>query len=338
MKTGKLKYQPTAMPVILLLSIMSIVCTACRQTTGGQQGEVIARGSFGKEIHISPKPMPTDTMIAFENWNMMDSLLLVESNGTENIFYLLHPKHLKTKCSFGKRGNGPEEFTMPHLIQGSPGIMILDNALHVIRWLSSETGRTEKETALPAGKAYWHPCYFDENTLCLIESSPNELKWLLYDIPAQEVKDSLLFVDETNKGNAVQYEFAYYADSARLAISFNYDNVVSYYNIHNKKLIPRFTIKGEKQDGKMYGTDILVFEDNIYVLNQENIDMQTYEGESFLDVYSNEGNSLCRIHLNMIAGCMQMDKQNGRILFYSPLNEEAFFSLPLSELQTVLPE
>lgn len=97
--------------------------------------------------------------------------------------------------------------------------------------------------------------------------------------------------------------------------------------------MPQFTINGEKQDGKMYGTDVFIFEGNIYVLNQEYIDMQKHKGESLIDVYDKEGNSLCRIHLKMIAGRMLLDARNRKILLYSPENEDAFFSVSLLELQ-----
>ncbi len=318
----------------IVITLISCLLTCCKVNTDVRKhGQVVIRQAFEKEIYVTPKSMPIDTIIAFENWNIVDSLLLVESNGTEDFFYVLHSDNFKMEHSFGKKGNGPEEFIMPHLVQGSPEIMILDNALHSINWLSSDTGLIERKTMLPLQNTYWQPHYFDENTLCFIQNSPNELKWVIYDIQTKEIKDSLLFIDETNKGNAIQYEFAYYVDTTQLAISFNYNNAISYYKIHNKKLIPQFTIKGEKQDDKMYGTDVFILGDNIYVLNQENIDMQTHKGETYLDVYSKKGNSLCRIHLNIIAGCMLLDLQNGKVLFYSPENEDAFFSVHLSELK-----
>ncbi len=318
----------------IIIAITYCFFTGCKVNTDtSRQGQVVIRQTFKKEIYATPKSMSIDTMMAFENWNIIDSLLLIESNGTEDFFYVFHSDNFKMEHSFGKKGNGPEEFIMPHLIQGAPDIMILDNALHSINWLSSDTGLIERKTMLPLQNTYWQPHYFDENTLCFIQNSPNELKWVIYDMQTKEIKDSLLFIDETNKGNTIQYEFAYYVDTTQLAISFNYDNVTSYYKIHNKKLIPQFTIKGERLDDKMYGTGVFIFRDNIYVLNQENIDMQTHKGESYLDVYSKGGDSLCRVHLNMIAGCMLLDLRNERILFYSPENEDAFFSILLSELK-----
>lgn len=216
----------------IIITVTCFLLHGCKINMGhDRQGRIIMRQPFEEEKVINPTFVPIDTMIAFENWSMGDSLLWVESNGTENFFYALRSNDFKIKHALGKKGDGPEEFVMPHLVQGASELIVLDNALHSIRWLSLETGLIEREKRLSLQNTYWQPCYFDRNTLCFIQNSPNELMWAIYDMNTQEIIDSLLFADKTGKGNAIQYEFVYYVDTVQLAIAFSHDNAVSYYKI-----------------------------------------------------------------------------------------------------------
>lgn len=318
---------------LLYILALGYSLTNCQTSTKKDiQSRTIEQSRPQKETQVTPVLIPLDTLVAFANWTIVDSLLLIESSGTDNSFYLINLDNFHTIKSFGKKGNGPNEFIMPHLVRQASKITVWDNALHSLYQLSSETGVINQQIQLATNETFWQPSYFDSAHLCFVKNSPNELKWILYNPGTKETTDSIVFTDETQKGNAIQYEFTYSVNPTQLVIALNQQNEFSFYHIRQHLLHPLFTVKGETKKGQMYYTDVFTHAQQIYLLNQENINMETFEGESYIDIYTMEGECTQRLHVGRVVESMLLDEKHERILLFSPNNEDAIYSLPLSSI------
>lgn len=308
--------------IIQTTAIAALACmTACTSPETGKVQTLEKANDFKQTIDLVCEQMEVPAIISIREWQIQDSLLLCQSDNTDYFYYRFRLSDLALVDSFITKGQGPGEFNFPTMARSEND-----------EWLALNYGKNEfvkikgkemmknipykRNDNISDMKLYHYPLVGHETHF------PHEVTWKLYDVESDVVKDSIRYVDESNKGQATQiysYKWDFGADN-QVVLAFRNKDEYSVAKLNADTIANIKIYRGTEStvSGAYYG-EVQCSDKYIFLLSYKN-DAGTMANDNYtpeIEVYDYEGNAICRMKLDYAASNMLLDKKNSRLLFTS---------------------
>lgn len=311
--------------LLLFLFVALQSCTSSEQSEGGMRDKSI---DFPKTIDVACKQVDLPAVVEMMGWCLDDSLLYFRSTNTEFFFYRFRLSDFSLVDSCGRKGNGPDEWI-------SPNITTMQNQSLLVMDFGSKRGFYQmkgKEFAKLASYKYFDNVsdmqVYKYPLIGYTNFFPREVSWKLYDIEAGVTRDSIRYLDETNKGDALgQHEFFWNFMAGNKVVLAHlkrdqYTILQLQGDTIDKVQIYQGDDLSDSPSGYYYG-DVECTDKYIFLLSHKR---QT-EGKrdaTEVEVYDYEGNPVCLLKLGIAAHHMLLDKPRQRLLFLSPADDYVY--------------
>lgn len=276
---------------------------------------------FPEVVAINPQILEFPSIMAIRDWTISGQSLICKSRHTNYFFYEFNLSDLAPKDSFCMTGQGPEEFLFPELlVTKDKGCFIIDNAKREGFFYTN--GKFEKVVSFNSRDIMSSLHEYDYPLIGYKSDVPNELTWKLVNIEAGATLDSVLYVDEDRKGEALmKFDFEWTFEGNRLYMASRIEDKVTVYPIENGKLMEECVWKGNETSSSKYTyTAIDCTKDYVYLLSSK-------KEQSEVEVYSKKGEPVCLFKLGIHVIDMLVDEEFGRLLFLTTDQELAFVEL-----------
>lgn len=225
--------------IFLFLAIAILFLCACggsRQVAG-----------FGDPVELQSESIAIDEIIKPVGWVGADGKAVVQSDGTDTVYYVYSLPDFRYLYAGGTKGEGPEELGSPYMLGNTPSM----NTFWIVDW-SKETltdfqAGSDSLKALtsfkPAGED--DPVLMVNDSIAVYEGGYNldNLCWIkLVEVHTGKILDSVLTraVIEVQKGDGwtsvnMKNVPAYISDGKTLAVKYEYTDRVEFYDISGGK-------------------------------------------------------------------------------------------------------
>lgn len=305
------------------LFLLTLLLMGCKNNSDSNL--IVKSTNFPQIIAVTPQIIEFPVIMAVRDWNITNQSLICKSRHTDYFFYEFSLSDFTLKDSFCVHGQGPEEFLFPEmLVMKENKQLIVDNGKKKI--YSYENNKIEKVASvktldiMSSVKEYAYPIIGYKTHL------PNELVWKLVDIEKGITLDSILFVDEDKKGQALaKYDFEWDFNDNLLFMASRRKDMITIYSIEDSKVIKQYVWKGDTKFNSSYTyTAIDCVSDRVYLLSQKN-------EKSEVEIYTKHGDPICLLKLEMDVIDMLVDKKYNRLLLLT--SEEKLGVIDLSNIQ-----
>ena len=317
--------------IIKTTAIAALACmAACTSPEMGKVQTLEKENDFKQTIDLVCEQMEVPAIISIREWQIQDSLLLCQSDDTDYFYYRFRLSDFALVDSFITKGQGPGEFIFPTMARSEND-----------EWLALNRGKREfvkmkgkemiKEIPykryenITDMKTYRYPLVGYMNFF------PREVTWKLFDVETNTVKDSILYMDETNKGQALQqhdFKWDFGADN-RVVLAFRNRDEYTVAKLQADTIANIKIYHGtESTASGAYYTDVQCSDKYIFLLSGKHdaSTMESDEHSSEIEVFDYEGNAVCLLKLDYAASNMLLDKKNSRFLFTSYSDDDIHFA------------
>ncbi len=278
---------------------------------------------------------------------MIDSLFIVQNAGDPHapLFNVYHKESYKLLASFGRRGNGPNEFynQMP---TGVGQYEIIDHSIcmwvrdgFICKLINLSKSILNKKTVIEKKIKTPKSVFIGLDVLILpndnlfgtsmsqkgrffyYDSETKETNWIRYfpevkNPPIKEQQMHNLYVSSTkiNKdGNIIVSALIYFK---RIDVFNNNAELQFSLVFEDSPTDPAFSISDRPKSFMRYYRDVYISKNKIYALNLERSEGEILEDKyktSEVHVFTLEGKPVCNYKLDHIMGAFTIDEENGNI-------------------------
>jgi len=285
---------------------------------------------FPKMINLNCKQIDLPATIEPMSWCLDDSLLYFRSSDTEYFFYTFRLSDFVLVDSCGRKGQGPDEWLFPRMATMSDGgLLVMDSSVKrgFYRMKNKEIVKLascRNFDNISDMHVYKYPLIGYMNFF------PREVSWKFYDIETGITKDSILYLDETNKGQALQqHEFFWdFATSDRVVLAHLKRDQYTILQLQNDTIGSVCIYQGDDYSNSLseyYYGDVECSDKYIFLLSHK----RQAEGKlnsTEIEVYDYEGTPVCLLKLGIAAQHMLLDKPRQRLLLLSPVDDYVYIA------------
>lgn len=275
-------------------------------------------------------------IIDIRDWQLQDGLLLCQSDNTEHIFYRFRLSDFALVDSFITQGQGPGEFVFPAMARGKGD-----------EWLALNRGKSQfvNMKGSEMVKTIPNKCFENIGKMKIYRYplmgyqgyNPREVTWKLYDVETDRVKDSLLYVDESNKGAALSlhnYEWDFGADD-RVVLAFRNRDEYVVAKLNADTIANVAIYKGGETplaDFGAYYTGVMCSDKYIFITSSKHNTGTIKSGgqTSEIEVYDYEGNAVCLMKFDYSISRALLDEKRERFIFAS-YSDDYIHILPIPD-------
>lgn len=305
--------------ICIIALLAAVVLNGCQDSS---DGNLIKKSTdFPEVVTVNAQILEFPTIMSIRGWTIDGQTLICKSRHTDYFFYEFNLPDLAPKDSFCMTGQGPEEFLFPELlVTKDKRRFIIDNAKKGGYFYAN--GKLEKVVSINSQDIMSSLHEYDYPLIGYKSDVPNELTWKLVNIETGATLDSILYVDEDKKGEALmKYDFEWTFGDNRLYMASRKEDKVTVYLIENGKLMEACVWKGNETSLSKYTyTAIDCTEDYVYLLSSK-------KEQSEVEVYSLKGEPVCLLKLGTHVVDMLVDEKYGRLLFLTADQELVFVEL-----------
>lgn len=254
-----------------------------------------------------------------------DSIIRIQTEGTPMWVYGLKSDDLSVSDSIFPKGGGPGEYMHVAItpLSGTDEYLIIDNG----RQTWSRAGKDGVRESGPTG-------HFAVNGLRdvgfpragYVDMRPDGLCLRIRDMREGNETDSLVIPNINAGGESVNDTFVwdYDNDTRRIALAFTDQNKLLTARLTETGFSDISTYSGESLPNHIYYTDVKIDGDRLIALSQADVDLETVEGNSAIEIYSFDGQPESRTSLPIIAQSMAIDRLAPRLIFISATDDNLY--------------
>ena len=302
-----------------LLLVLFQACTVSEKTGS----EILYKSvDFPKSLNLTCTQVELPAVVEMMGWCLDDSLLYFRSTDTEYFFYTFRLSDFSLVDSCGRKGQGPNEWLFPRMTtMPDGGLFIMDS--------SNKRGfyrmKNQEVTRLASCKNFDNVSDMQIYKYPLIgymNFFPREVSWKLYDVEAGLTKDSIRYLDESNKGQALQqHEFFWnFAADDKVVLAHLYRDEYTVLQLKGDTINSVQICQGDdytdSSNGFYYG-DVECSDKYIFLLSHKR-QTKSKRNATEVEVYDYQGNPVCLLKLGIAAQHMLLDRPRQRLLFLSP--------------------
>lgn len=301
-------------------------CIACNRTDEKNYAQLTKTDEFPTQTSAQVDTFGIDLIAGVSQLMMSDNSIWMQADGAPMWLYSLNPDNLTVVDSLFKKGQGPGEYIFATITPaGKDEFLIVDNGK--MAWSTAnrnnviESGSTGR-FIVSAPRVVSFPA------VGFVDFRADGLRLRLRDFNTGAEIDSLSIPNRTVDGESVPDNFVWDYDpqSQRFALAFTSRNELLTGNLTDKGFDNIKVYSGESEDGHFYYTDIHIDGNKLIALNQRNVDLQTHDGFSAIEIYSLDCEPEKLINLPVIAQTILPDLNRSRILMTSA-TDDVFYSV-----------
>jgi hypothetical protein len=272
-------------------------------------------------------------VIDINDWVRIDNQIIIQASVIDTFFFSYLLPDWKTHSTFGKKGQGPQEYLFPRIsTDGEEKLYIYDNAKHnLVEYILLENKFIIKDEVKNN-----NPILIDkmltinETTFLVKENTPHEIRFKMLVNKNNELINVSDFIVESNlQGNTTFNDFVITNYKKHVATAYNHRNQIRLYQIgeNNKfKILTDFTEKTDENKNKYFYTDLCCNEKYIYALYQ-NLDanLATDQDKSAIIIYNWSGEVVRKLNLDRIINKIIIDRHADCIYAISPYNSDCIY-------------
>lgn len=302
--------------------LMLVFFQSCTFTSKTENGICEKSIAFPKTVDLLCKQIDLPATLEMMYWCLDDSLLYFRSTDTEYFFYTFRLSDFSLVDSCGRKGQGPDEWLFPRMTtMADGGLLVMDSSKK--RGFYQMKNRTVTQLAscknfdnITNMQVYRYPLIGYMNFF------PREVSWKLYDIESGLTKDSIRYLDETNKGQALQqHEFFWdFGPDDKVVLAHLNRDQYTVIQLRDNRIDDVLLYQGSDFSDSVneyYYGDVECTEKYIFLLSHKRQSKGNMDSTE-VEVYDYEGNPVCLLKLGISAQHMLLDKPRQRLLFLSP--------------------
>lgn len=295
---------------LILLLIASMAC-GCGNDKKDVSDAVLENAVV--EEQVASKILDDNVDFSIQEMAKMGKFLICMV-GTSAPAYIRYDVCNFTKAkAFGTIGRGHGEWIKPHLIPtSSDSYEIWDNGRNRIFQYRNDTlvGDVELKTKLPAN----NPMLINREYGGFSCIEQDKISLVVYDAKTYRSTDRYCFEDEKQKGNAIYQDFVWNGEGNTIILAHLYKKEFHIMDLdcngvisHCVKYACDYEFNPEEH---VYYSDARIHNGLIYLLCQQNVNPETGDGYSEIDIYDTTGKSVKKIVLDVVAPLFEVFDDN----------------------------
>lgn len=308
--------------IYILIFIIAILVFASCKNRERKDTTILNSKNFAIVTSAKTESIQLPDSISIKDWVNSEDEILCLTEKADYTFSILSLNSLKPLNSFGKRGHGPQEMMHPHVLVSDNGnFSVLDNGKRKIYEIENMQWTNEKD--IYSSDAFNLPKVFGDSLIVYQEATPNVLRLKVYNPTASATQTVTSFPETENADNSDLFDFVFDTHENLIVTANLYADKFTIIEIgKDTKPIRKTKISGNDRfnPNRIAYSDIIC-DDVIYLLCQENVDVNDYSGFSTIEIYDYSGNPVKKINLDIIADKVILDKERQRIICTSPSDE-----------------
>lgn len=254
---------------------------------------------------------PTATRIVHESLAfsitdmfVMDSMVVCKT-GKESPVYICYDVIDGEKVkNLGTIGRAQNEWIKPQMVaRFDNGYDIFDNGKAMILSYNNDTLISRKKYQEMV--AVNRPRIINEKYSGYSYIQPNKTALVVYNANTYERVDEYAFEDEQQGGNSINWDFSWSGERKNIVIAHLYKKEFYVLELNDngrlsqcKKFVGEYTFNPQKH---VYYSDVNISNGFIYLLNQQNVNLENIDGYSEIDIFDINGKCIKKLQLDTIA-------------------------------------
>lgn len=311
-----------------IICICSLICSACTESTHNYN-YIVEKNDHSFPIEELRETGSTDKEYSFqiEEWTILNEKLYCNTSLSDRLFYSISLNDYQVLDSFGIKGHGRNEFVAPHLFKiDDSKLGIYDNGKKENYIFSGNRIRKSESWNLDLAVNDLKTIKYPMVAYVLYE--PDIIRFQIINAENNEICDSIIYKDDGNQGKSIQYDFVWDSYKSYIVLAHRYSDVIKICRINDSGIITDIKALDNGEGGsseKIYNTSVACGK-YIYVLNQSNVNVDTQDGFSTVELYDYTGKHIKKLCLDIIADRMLLDTKHNKLLFLSPMDSYLHFT------------
>lgn len=247
------------------------------------------------------------------------------NGGKDSLCFTVSADELRTEKTFFRRGNAGNEFVAPLLVDGGEEgfFYIVDNGKKRLAKVDATNGTITEKHPLEMTDAMNAPSMLGNTQLAYLSFTPRAVQLCLYDLTNQERTDTLSLADGSADG---EYALGTHEQYAVVAFMAEHKLLVAELSADKSRIERTHVLYANEEyevGERAFYTDVVCTEKGILLLSQAEVDLETTEGHSTLEVLDYSGKVIRVVALPFIAD--KMAATGGRLFLTSPIDNRLHF-------------
>lgn len=273
---------------LLTLTVVIAILASC---SPGKDREVTKKmpANFPEQVNLEVNEAEFPLIARVEQLFLRDTTIIAQTILTEYGAYCLGYESLNITDSLYKIGQGPNEFV-------SPSILPIGNDSMFVKsfdsWWVFENNSILSSGKMPPMVALNDPSVLEFPILSGYTLNRSDGTFVLtVDIQKEVVLDSLT-IPNLPDGTPNKFFMSATPKGDKIVLAFSNENKIIIVDMVDNMFGKKTTIEGYTAEGGLYYFGVNAANDKFYVINNNDIDLETGAGQSKIQVFDYEGNAL----------------------------------------------
>lgn len=286
--------------ILLLGCIILSGCTHDTTTTSDSK----IKETGGKE-QITSRIIHANLTYAVTDMIAASDMIICQTERMSPVFVCYSASEFGKRKELGSIGRGHDEWIKPHLVtRADGGYDIFDNGKNkILRYSNNDT--LVGEIKYNEMVAVNNPRMINERYSGFSWIEPNKTALAIYDADTYKCMDEYVFEDETQGGNAINWDFVWDGEENNIVIGHLYKKEFYVLEInHHGKILRVGRYKGDYEfnpEEHVYYSDVSLSNGYVYMLCQQHVNLENGDGYSEIDVFNTSGEHIKKMELDVVA-------------------------------------
>lgn len=313
------------MRLLNIIVICLTICIACSPSGHKQYIQYEKSSDFSEVVEIAVDTLEIPLIARVSQILSADSIIKIQTEGTPMWVYTLNLENLSVTDSIFPKGAGPGEYMNVAIspINDTNELLIVDN--RQMKWY-----RIAKNVVMESGNT-GHFIVSDIHDVGFpivgyVDFRSDGLRLKIRDLHIGVDTDSLVIPNINLHGESIVDNFVWNYDKAtgRFALAFTDQNKLLIGRITSGKLDDIKVLVGNSMSNHIYYTDVKIDEDKLWALTQNDVNLDTYDGHSSIEIYDFDGNPIKKIKLPVIAQTTAIDQIKSIVFLVSATDDNLY--------------
>lgn len=334
--------------ILFPISAIILFLNSCNDS---DNSTVIYKSDWEKIIQLKSERIELPELLNVIQLDNIERELLVQSESTDSIFYILSLPNLTKKVAYGIKSDGPDGFTnYPTLIynrdpskRNSFGVYD-KRRITILEHKKNISKKASKESV--GGYGIYHAIYqLSDSLFCIKYANKESFNIELINLYNGHIYDKISFPEGNNEkkrspfhndgtlcvyNNKIIYGRGYYDQIDIYEISKQNTTIQHTLTIKEKNATFENIPENAKERSYYYLENICCDKDYIYMLNQEDLpEKRDKKRITNIDIYNWSGKQICRLELDIwVTWCTKIDNQ---LYLRSKTDDDAIYRISLDK-------
>jgi len=286
------------------------------------------RGNFLLTETPDDSLVRTTSILDIDDWTMDSTGILCCSYGTDMAFYRLNTNTMCLVDSFGARGVGPEEFSLPGIVRSSKKRTLLIDG-NKDELILIEDGKKHSLKHKKQHRFYNSPIEIDYPLVAFYQLTPDWRSFNIIDFASGELTDSLYLYQKDQENENIKLDFRIDGNKHHAVLGRVYVDEIMILDLDKGKIsrINMLEGNGIADNKNTYTIDVQCGADAFYILTNK-YKTEIGDKEGCIESFDYDGNPIKKIMLKFRPKRILLDEMNHRIIAQDAEEDGIFHVIP----------